>query len=373
MHSADQFDGSHGFFFEKNVSCHFCHLGPLLAPSRKFAAALPPNTTGNVLGQFRNRHFVISSSEPPTPPTPTKIFPSLLHPPLPPTVYGPSNTSLGAPVCSRKRPCTPVLPCPPVPHIRTLPAAWSAVNGIASPGQRRCAPPSAFQAAVLDKRGASPSSHGSDLPERGAPATPDAEHSHWHRALPVAGAPSEICQRPWKQTSPTHHQTSPPPPPCDIPSGCCSFTGPWTLTRSSLHMLRRVAAFCRPLRLVLLLVSFPRSRSPVVGVPGLCWMRRDVPFARQRRPIIGVLGVVLVVAPPPPPPPPTLNAPNHRRHTTAWAKPCLGLGTGGETTSVPTLLLAGGTGRNALEIVEPARQVSRSVQLKTKALELEAL
>ena len=60
------------------------------------------------------------------------------------------------------------------------------------------------------------------------------------------------------------------PPPCDIPSGCCSFTGPWTVTRSSLRMLRRVAAFCRPLRPVLLLVSFPRSRSPVVGALGLC-------------------------------------------------------------------------------------------------------
>ena len=87
-----------------------------------------------------------------------------------------------------------------------------------------------------------------------------------------------------------------PPPPPDIPSGCCSFTGPWTVTRSSLRMLRRVAAFCRPLRPVLLLVSFPRSRIPVFGVLGLCWMWRDVPFARQRRPIIGVLGVVLVVA-----------------------------------------------------------------------------
>ena len=87
-----------------------------------------------------------------------------------------------------------------------------------------------------------------------------------------------------------------PPPLCDIPSGCCFFTGPWTVSRCSLHMLRRVAAFCRPLRPVLLLVSFPRSRSPVVGVLGLCWMWRDVPFACQRRPVVGVLGVVLVAA-----------------------------------------------------------------------------
>ena len=61
-----------------------------------------------------------------------------------------------------------------------------------------------------------------------------------------------------------------PDPLCDSPSGCCSFTGPWTVTRSSLRMLRRVAAFCRPLQPVLLLVSFPRSRSPVVGLLGLC-------------------------------------------------------------------------------------------------------
>ena len=73
------------------------------------------------------------------------------------------------------------------------------------------------------------------------------------------------------------------------PSGCRFFTGPWTVTRSSLCMLRRVAAFCRPLRPVLPLVSFPRSRSPAVGVPGLCWMWRDVPFARQWRPVVGIL------------------------------------------------------------------------------------
>ena len=80
-------------------------------------------------------------------------------------------------------------------------------------------------------------------------------------------------------------------PVCDIPSGYCSFTGPWTVTRSSLRMLRRVAAFCRPLRPVFLLVSFPHSRSPVVGVLGLCWMWYGVPFARQWRPIIGVLRI----------------------------------------------------------------------------------
>ena len=37
-------------------------------------------------------------------------------------------------------------------------------------------------------------------------------------------------------------------PLCDIPSGRCFSTGPWRVTRSSLRMLRRVAAFCRPLR-----------------------------------------------------------------------------------------------------------------------------
>ena len=67
-----------------------------------------------------------------------------------------------------------------------------------------------------------------------------------------------------------HHMLRLIHPLCDIPSGCCSSTGPWTVTRSSLRMLRRVAAFCRPLWPVLLLVSFPRSRSPVVGVLGLC-------------------------------------------------------------------------------------------------------
>ena len=123
--------------------------------------------------------------------------------------------------------------------------------------------------------------------------------------------------RTWRSSLGTHTFFLACDPPCDIPSGCCSFTGPWTLTRSSLRMLRRVAAFCRPLRPVLLLVSFPRSRSPVVGVLGLCWMWHGVLFARQRLPMIAVLGVVLVVAgvvwlfvlPTPPPPQPLVQAP----------------------------------------------------------------
>ena len=51
----------------------------------------------------------------------------------------------------------------------------------------------------------------------------------------------------WFPCSRIHHQLSvpkpPPPPLCDIPSSCCFFTGPRTVTRSSLHMLRWVAAF----------------------------------------------------------------------------------------------------------------------------------
>ena len=78
-------------------------------------------------------------------------------------------------------------------------------------------------------------------------------------------------------------------PLCDIPSGCCFFTGPWTVTRSSLRMLRRVAAFCWPLRPALLLILFPRSQSPVVGVLGLCWMWHGVPFACQRRAVVDIL------------------------------------------------------------------------------------
>ena len=59
-------------------------------------------------------------------------------------------------------------------------------------------------------------------------------------------------------------------------------------------MLRPVAAFCRLLQPVLLLVLFPWSRSAVVGVPGLCWLRR-VPCA-VAVPSSWCTGVVLVAA-----------------------------------------------------------------------------
>ena len=126
------------------------------------------------------------------------------------------------------------------------------------------------------------------IPPRNSPP-PCTPLPHGPHLLPPPSPPSSTPHPP---THPAGWHGGPVPPLaplCDIPSGCCSFTGPWTVTRSSLRMLRRVAAFCRPLRPVLLLVSFPRSRSPVVGVPGLCWMWHGVPSACQRRPIVGVL------------------------------------------------------------------------------------
>ena len=90
----------------------------------------------------------------------------------------------------------------------------------------------------------------------------------------------------------------PPPPPCDIPSGCCSFTGPWTVTRSSLRMLCRVAAFCRPLRPVLPLVSFPRPPrcpTPPRVVPAVHTLRPTTPWVAR------VHGALLAAPPPPPP------------------------------------------------------------------------
>ena len=51
------------------------------------------------------------------------------------------------------------------------------------------------------------------------------------------------------------------------------------LTPSAGGTRKHSEAGCGPLRPLLLLVLFPCLRSPVVGVPGLCWMWR-VPFMR---------------------------------------------------------------------------------------------
>ena len=76
-----------------------------------------------------------------------------------------------------------------------------------------------------------------------------------------------------------------PPPPCDILSGCCFFTGPWTVTRSSLRMLRRVAAACVPAGVVFALAE-PSSwctgavllaagvSQPLLPTPLRCGQRR---------------------------------------------------------------------------------------------------
>ena len=83
-------------------------------------------------------------------------------------------------------------------------------------------------------------------------------------------APPPPPQRP--SGHPTCNATSALPHPlCDFPSDGCFFTGPWTVTRSSLRMLRRVAAFCRPLRPMLPLVSFSHCRARSWRT-GLCWL-----------------------------------------------------------------------------------------------------
>ena len=85
----------------------------------------------------------------------------------------------------------------------------------------------------------------------------------------------------------------PPAPLRDIPSGCGFFPGPWTVTRSSLCMLRRgcvllaaagaragvVSAFavrsgwCAGAVLVAVGASCALA-VPVIGVPQLCWLSR---------------------------------------------------------------------------------------------------
>ena len=61
--------------------------------------------------------------------------------------------------------------------------------------------------------------------------------------------------------------------------------GPWTITRSSLRVLRRVAVFWRPLRPVFQLVSFPRPPPPPhpAGL-GVCLSTSNPPYHGGNKP-----------------------------------------------------------------------------------------
>ena len=60
----------------------------------------------------------------------------------------------------------------------------------------------------------------------------------------------------WQWCSAAHAN----PPLCDIPSGGCFFTGPWTVTRSSLRMLRRVPPLPPPNAVAAEKLSLGRGR-----------------------------------------------------------------------------------------------------------------
>ena len=157
---------------------------------------------------------------------------------------------------------------------------------------------------------------GQGSPEcRATSAPPGAPATHPKLAAPKATTSDRVVER-WPRSSPSvalggargdpqGHQVTPAPPLtrsapaplCDIPSGCCSFTGLWTVTRSSLRMLRRVAGFCRPLWPVLLLVSFARQWRPMIGVLRMCWLLPGsfdcfcCPHTSVHRPSIACLAV----------------------------------------------------------------------------------
>ena len=90
------------------------------------------------------------------------------------------------------------------------------------------------------------------------PATPPppATHPHFCR-----------CHAPPRPTPMDH----PPTKLCEVPLGCGFFTGPWTVTRSSLRMLRRVNAFDRCTR-CFLRCRFSASGAQQLGNWGLCWL-----------------------------------------------------------------------------------------------------
>ena len=105
--------------------------------------------------------------------------------------------------------------------------------------------------------------------------------------------PPKCCGPPPK-TAVAHPPKQLCPPLCDILSGCCFFPGAWTVTRSSLRMLRRVAAFCRLLRPVLHVCAAPSLVS--LGCAGCGGCRLCVSGAQY----LAYRGCAGCCAPPPP-------------------------------------------------------------------------
>ena len=95
-----------------------------------------------------------------------------------------------------------------------------------------------------------------------------------------------------------HHIAPPPPPMCDILSGCCFFAGALDSHPFFPSHVASGRCFCRPLRPVLLLVSFPHSRSPVrwcsgavlVAAGAVCALA--VPSSWRTEVVLVVAGVV---------------------------------------------------------------------------------
>ena len=209
-------------------------------------------------------------------------------------------SALGAPHIPnrQRRRHTPQPPLPPpggapvrhpgVPLARPREGGVSGSGGPESPGARRPAPPKGLKG------------QGPQAPSGTAPRAAPNSGNMGHGSLGLSasrgvrgGGVQEGDQRPRIQCK--HKGTVDPPPPCDIPSGCCFFTGPWTVTRSALRMLRRVAAFCR---LPFLPPTHPQSK-------GLLEASRSGPVQHVRPPAGGGGGSGLLhrnQLPPPLPP-----------------------------------------------------------------------
>ena len=106
-----------------------------------------------------------------------------------------------------------------------------------------------------------------------------------------------------------------PPPACDSPSGCCLFTGPWTVSPSHVASGRCFVSAAAAGALAGVVSVFAEPSSWCAGAV------LDAAFARQRRPVVGMLGLCwLLWGSFDPPPPSTSGAPLKRRQRTCPQK-----------------------------------------------------